>query len=197
MVSPRQLPTASSANQARDAAVQLGGGPLGGALLALGPAVALGSAVASDLLAALAALGLRGDFRPDRRDASRSSVRREATEGIGWLWAQSELRRILVVSLLLNLGVSAAVTTLVYDLGLRGVDPARIGLVSSVPAPGCSSEPSPPPASSAVSPMDIAGTGLAMAGTAVMVLPWVTAALRSRWPCSSQACSARWPATPP
>lgn len=175
VVPPAQLPTASSANQARDAGVQLGGGPLAGALLAFGALVALGSAALSYLLAALAALTLRGDFRPDRPETSASSAWREAAEGIGWLWARGELRRILVVSLLLNLGLSATVTTLIYDLGVRGVDPSRIGLVSSVLGAGMLIGAS--AAATVVSRFPsgwVAVTGMTMVGVAVMVLPWVT-----------------------
>lgn len=174
VVPPGQLPAASSANQARDAAVQMGGGPLGGVLLAFGAVVALASSAGSYLLAALAALRLRGDFRPDRGDASRSSALRQAAEGIRWLWAQAELRRILVVSLLLNLGLSTAVASLIYDLGVRGVDPVRIGLVSS--ALGAGMIVGAFAAAGIVNRFPsgwVAMTGMAVTGAAVMVLPWV------------------------
>lgn len=132
VVPPAQLPVASSANEARDAAIVLGGGPAGGSLLALGPVVALLATAGGFVVAALGALGLRGDFRPDRTGTGKKSARKEAWEGVRWLWEQQVMRRILVVSLLLNLGLTTATTALIYDFGVRGVDPALIGLVSGV-----------------------------------------------------------------
>ncbi|WP_431473154.1 MFS transporter [Ornithinimicrobium sp. W1665] len=109
------LPTASSANQARDAAVAMGGPPLGGVLLGIGAVPALAAAGAAYLVAAAGALVLRGDFRPERTTTA-ASVRAEAVEGLRWLWARAELRRVMTVALLLNLGLNAAVTTLLYHL---------------------------------------------------------------------------------
>src|SRR5690606_24219880 len=71
------LPTASSANQARDAAVAMGGPPLGGLLLGVGALPALAAAGAAPLVAAVGALVLRGDFRPERTTDA-ASVRAEA-----------------------------------------------------------------------------------------------------------------------
>lgn len=175
VVPPAQLPVASSANQGRDAAVALGGGPLGGALLVLGPVVALLSAAAGFLVGALAALRLRGDFRPDRDPEQSAPARREAADGVRWLWRQRVLRRVLVVSLLLNLGLNTAVTTLIYSLGVQGVDPARIGLVST--ALGGGMLVGAVAATQVVQRLPsglVAAGGMLLAGLSVMLLPWVT-----------------------
>ncbi|WP_134774101.1 MFS transporter [Ornithinimicrobium flavum] len=125
------LPRAMSANQGRDAALAMGGGPLGGLLLGLGPVVALGAAAGAHLLAALSALGLRGSFAPVARpEGHRASMRREAAEGLRWLWRQPVLRTIALVAAVLNLGLNAALTTVLYSFGAQGVSPGRLGLVS-------------------------------------------------------------------
>ncbi|MGA8045994.1 MAG: MFS transporter [Dermatophilaceae bacterium] len=130
VVRPEVLPTASAANQARDAAVSMGGAPLGGALLAIGAVPALVVTAAAYLVSAAGALVMRGDFRP-ARVTQRGSIRGEIGAGLRWLWARPELRRVMAVALLLNLGLNAAVTTLLYHLATTGEAPARIGLVST------------------------------------------------------------------
>lgn len=173
VVAPAQLPSASSANQARDTAITLGGGPLGGALLALGPVVALAATAGGFVVAALAALGLRGDFRADRGGEAASGWR-EAWEGVRWLWEQHVVRRILLVSLLLNLGLSTALTTLVYDLAVQGVTPARIGLVSTAIGAGMLVGALGATWVVARFPVGVVATaGMALAGLAVVTLPWV------------------------
>lgn len=134
-VPAEQLPTATAANQGRDAAIAMGGAPLGGMLLAVGPVVAMAATGLSFLLAGLSALGLRGDYRPQRAEGDGgggSSAWSEVRAGLVWLWGQQVLRRLIVVSMLVNLALSALLATLIYDLGARGVDPARIGLLSTV-----------------------------------------------------------------
>lgn len=174
VVSSAQLPVASSANQARDAAVQLGAGPAGGALLVLGPVVALLSTAAVFVTSALSALALRGDYRPDRDPATAASAWREAADGVRWLWGQQALRRILCVAMLLNLGLTSGVTTLVYGLGVQGTDPARIGLVTTVI--GAAMLVGALAATRIVQRVPsgvVATVGMAMAGLAVASLPFV------------------------
>lgn len=129
VVPSHHLPTASSANQARDAAVAMGGAPLGGVLAGIAPLLALLVTAGSYLVSAVAALFMRGDFLPDR-SAGRSSVVQETTEGLRWLWARRELRTVLMVALLLNLGLATVVAALMYHYATQGEDPARIGLIS-------------------------------------------------------------------
>lgn len=85
VVPPSLLPTASSANQARDAAVSMGAPPLGGLLLGLGAVPALLTAAAAYLVSALGALVLRGDFRPAPANG-KTSIRAEVGAGLAWLW---------------------------------------------------------------------------------------------------------------
>lgn len=130
-VPPSLLPRAMSANQGRDAALAMGGGPLGGLLLGVGPVVALGAAAGAHVLAAVSALGMRGSFAPAARpEGHRASVRREAAEGLRWMWRQPVLRAIGLVTAVLNLGLNAALTTVVYSYGAAGVSPGRLGLVT-------------------------------------------------------------------
>ena len=167
------LPTASSANQARDAVVAMGGPPLGGLLLGIGALPALAAAGAAYLVAAVGALLLRGDFRPERTTDA-ASVRAEAVEGLRWLWARAELRRVMTVALLLNLGLNAAVTTLLYHLATTGEDPARIGLVSTALGVGMlvGAVAAGPVVQRFPSGL-VAMAGMSLAGLSMLVLPFV------------------------
>lgn len=167
------LPTASSANQARDAAVAMGGPPLGGLLLGVGALPALAAAGAAYLVAAVGALVLRGDFRPERTTDA-ASVRAEAVEGLRWLWARAELRRVMTVALLLNLGLNTAVTTLLYHLATTGEDPARIGLVSTALGVGMlvGAVAAGPVVQRFPSGL-VAMAGMSLAGLSMLVLPFV------------------------
>ena len=167
------LPTAASANQARDAAVAMGGPPLGGFLLGIGAVPALAAAGAAYLVAAAGALVLRGDFRPERTTTA-ASVRAEAVEGLRWLWARAELRRVMTVALLLNLGLNAAVTTLLYHLATSGEDPARIGLVSTALGVGMlvGAVAAGPVVQRFPSGL-VAMAGMSLAGLSMLVLPFV------------------------
>ena len=182
VVDPEVLPAASAANQARDAAVSMGGPPLGGVLLGIGAAPALVVTAAAYLVSAASAVMMRGDFRPDRA-TERSTMRAEIGTGMRWLWARPALRRVMAVALLLNLGLNAAVTTLLYHLAMTGEAPARIGLVSTALGLGMLL------GSVAAAPVVqrfpsgwVAMVGLSLTGLSMMVLPfapgfWATLAV--------------------
>lgn len=141
----------------------------------MGPVLALGAAAAAHLLAALSALGMRGSFAPaPRPEGHRASVRREAAEGLRWLWRQPVLRTIALVAAVLNLGLNAALTTVIYSFGAQGVAPARIGLVSL--ALGCGMLAGSLVAGALVDRLPtgwVAAGGLAWLSGSVAVLPWL------------------------
>lgn len=172
VVRPEQLPAAAAANQARDAAVSMGGPPLGGVLLGIGAVPALMVTAAAYLVSAAGALLMRGDFRP-ARTTEPSTMRVEIGAGLRWLWARPPLRRVMAVALLLNLGLNGAVTTLLYHLATTGEAPARIGLVSTALGVGMLL------GSLAAAPVVqrfpsgwVAMVGLSLAGLSMMGLPF-------------------------
>lgn len=150
---------AQAANQGRDALLQLAGGPLGGALLAVG-AWLIGAAMAAcHLVAAVTAWILqRSVARVDGAAASdvasripdasgvpasdtglvaaaiaagKPNAMREIAEGFRWLLARVDLRSVLFVATIINLGFSSALTTVIYALQQQGHSPLTIGLLST------------------------------------------------------------------
>ncbi|GAA5144692.1 MFS transporter [Microbacterium pseudoresistens] len=135
---------AQAANQGRDAVLQLAGGPLGGALLAVGAwLVGVAMTVCFGVAAFMAWLLRRTPADPaleaavsngpvparDRNPAR--GVLREIGEGFGWLFSRPDLRGVLFVATIINLGFNAALTTVIYALQQQGHSALTIGLLST------------------------------------------------------------------
>lgn len=142
---------AQAANQGRDAVLQLAGGPLGGVLLAAG-AWLIGAAMAAChviaaatawLLQRSASASAPAPESADESDAADTGLlaaavavgkphaMREVTEGLRWLFARPDLRGVLFVATIVNLGFSIALTTVIYALQQQGHSPLTIGLLST------------------------------------------------------------------
>lgn len=126
---------AQASNQARDAALNLATGPLGGLLLGIGGWL-VGLVMATcDAVAAIAALFLRR--RTARKDAvtpsprERRSARLELREAFVWLVRRRDLLALLVIVTTINLGISITMTTTIYALVQQGTTAQVIGLVSA------------------------------------------------------------------
>jgi MFS family permease len=180
VVDRARLGSALSANQGRDAAIAMGAGPASGALLAAGPVLPLVASAVGHLVAALSASRIRADLHPRAGEAAtqeaapRASMLASAREGLVWLWGRPALRTSVLVGTLLNLGVNAAVATVIYQLQQDGTGPATIGLVMTTIGVGML-------LGSLVAPVllgrfptgRLAVAGLLLAVAAFAVLPWV------------------------
>lgn len=136
---------AQAANQARDAALQLAGGPLGGALLVVGGWLVGAVMAVCHLVAAVAASlipRVSGPAAPEPATATASAslpeggtrkpnAFREIREGFTWLFSRADLRGSLVILTIINLGINIAMTTVIYSLQQGGYSTAVIGLIST------------------------------------------------------------------
>lgn len=134
---------AQAANQARDAALQLVGGPLGGMLLAVGAWLIAVTMTAAYGVAALMAAMLgpisRGSH-PDADDepsagpagALRRNALREMREGFAWLFARADLGGVLVMITIINLGFNTVNTTVLYGMQQAGETTLTIGWISAI-----------------------------------------------------------------
>ncbi|MFA5595845.1 MAG: MFS transporter, partial [Trueperaceae bacterium] len=139
VVPERALGRAMAANQARDAAVNLAGGPIGGALLGVGGwlvgvGIALGHGVAF-----LAASVLRRRVPvaaqlPTKSDADGQtlSLFADARSGVRWLFRRPDLRGTLLIGTVVNLGFNLGVTAIIYSLQLQGYSPLSIGWLTAI-----------------------------------------------------------------
>lgn len=135
---------AQAANQGRDAALQLAGGPLGGLLLGVGGWLV---GVAMTLCHAIAALTAWVLGRQARRagvvdegavqdDSAAPAARKpnawaELREGFRWLFSRPDLRGVLLITTIINLGFNAAITTVIYALQQEGYPEFVIGTLSA------------------------------------------------------------------
>ena len=137
---------AQAANQGRDAALQLAGGPLGGLLLGVGGwLVGLVMTLCHALAAVTAWMlgrqarragvmdaGASGDEPPAPTDTSaKPNAWSELREGFRWLLARPDLRGVLVIMTIINLGFNAAITTVIYALQQEGYPELLIGTLSA------------------------------------------------------------------
>lgn len=142
---------AQAANQGRDAVLQLAGGPLGGVLLAAG-AWLIGAAMAvCHVIAMLTAWMLRRSASPTATPIAsettgaasgvgltaaavaigRPNALREIAEGFRWLISRPDLRGVLFVATIVNLGFSTAITTVIYALQQQGYSTITIGFLAT------------------------------------------------------------------
>ena len=204
LVTSDTMGRAQAANQARDAALQLAGGPIGGALLVVGgwlvgvvmavchlisavtaaaiPRLRGADAVvaseisdaagadaagadnagqdaasaglpmsesspmigvpAPDVVPGIAASGsIAAEADADAALAAASAVSaasvtkpnalREIREGFAWLFSRPDLRGVLLILTIINLGINTVMTTIVYALQQDGQSPAVIGWISA------------------------------------------------------------------
>lgn len=183
VVEPRTLGSAMAANQGRDAVVSLAGGPVGGVLLVIGHAVPFAAAAVLNLCGLLSVLRIRADLRPSRgapghdgEAPSRTGYLREAWEGFSWLLHRPELRGVMAISTIVNLGMNAAITSVVYGLQQRGESPATIGVATASVGVGMlAGAVLAPPLVRRVATGLLSTVGLAVCVGAVAVLPFVHA----------------------
>ncbi|WP_347124306.1 MFS transporter [Microbacterium sp. SY138] len=140
---------AQAANQGRDAALQLAGGPLGGLLLGVGGWLV---GVVMTLCHAIAALTAWMLGRQVRRagmiDTGADDVAEPSTvvepgvavkpnawaelrEGFGWLLSRPDLGGVLLITTVINLGFNATITTIIYALQQDGYSALLIGTLSA------------------------------------------------------------------
>jgi MFS family permease len=122
VVPARQLPAAAGAQTGRQAAVQLAGPPLGGALFGLARALPFLVDAVSYAFSIVSLLAMRAPFQ-EQRAPDTSSLRSRLAEGVRFLWGHPFLRTCAFLFGLANFvgpGVLLAVVVLGKRQGLSG-----------------------------------------------------------------------------
>jgi MFS family permease len=133
---------AQAANQGRDAALQLAGGPIGGLLLGVGGWLVGVAMTLCHLVAAVTAwmlgrearragivdAGAESDTSASADEAkAKPNAWAELREGFGWLMSRPDLGGVLLIITIINLGFNAATTTVIYSLQQEGYPELLIG----------------------------------------------------------------------
>ncbi|MGJ0390191.1 MFS transporter [Microbacterium sp. CGR1] len=138
---------AQAANQGRDAAIQLAGGPLGGLLLGVGGWLVGAVMTLCHAVATVTAWMLQREMRragildtgadavaagTETEDArAKTSAWAELREGFTWLLSRPDLGGVLLIITVINLGFNAAITTTIYALQQDGYSELLIGSLSA------------------------------------------------------------------
>ncbi|WP_435748639.1 MFS transporter [Microbacterium sp. PMB16] len=138
---------AQAANQGRDAALQLAGGPIGGLLLGVGGWLVGVAMTVCHAVAAVTAWMLGREARRagivdagaaeadgsaiDAGPAPKTSAWAELREGFGWLMSRPDLGGVLLIIMVINLGFNAATTTVIYALQQEGYPELLIGTLTA------------------------------------------------------------------
>ncbi|MGM1018323.1 MAG: MFS transporter [Actinomycetota bacterium] len=182
---------AQAANQARDAALQLAGGPLGGVLLAAGGWLVGAVMTLCHIIAGITAALLQRMTRPAAEvvaetapvapPRAKRNAGAEIRAGFEWLFSRPDLRSVLLVTTVINLGFNASLTTVIYALQQAGTSTLTIGWISTAAGGamliGALTAPFLVPRVGA-GMLTIAGLTVATVGSATMTLvhePWAIA----------------------
>jgi MFS transporter len=128
VVPARQLPAAAGMQTGRQAAVMLGGPPLGGALFGIARALPFVVDAISYAFSTLSLLAMRTPFQ-EEREIDRSPLRSRLGEGLRFLWGHPFLRTTALVFGLTNFmgpGLLLAVVVIGRQQGLSG---GEVGLL--------------------------------------------------------------------
>jgi MFS family permease len=131
VVSTEELATAYSQNQARQHVASLLGGPLGGALYAVRAWAPFLVDAISYCISCLTLSRIRTDLRPEPREGTPTRPMRQVQEGYRFIRHQPFFRTLMVWAAVNNLVLNACFFVVMMRLVREGVQPARIGLVST------------------------------------------------------------------
>ena len=150
LVPGEQLPRALAANQARDGAIQMASGPVGGFLVALPVWAPFAAQTIGHAIAWFFSRTIKADLRPGRAQASNATslseeadattealrVRDQIAGGFRWLKHHPTITTLTVLVAITAATLNGTIQTLILSLAASGANEARIGLVSTAIAVG-------------------------------------------------------------
>jgi len=131
VVPAEQMPSAAGAVTGRQAAVQLAGPPLGGALFGIDRALPFIADVASYAFSTISLLAMRTPFE-ETRERDRSPLLTRVREGFSFLWAQPFLRTCAFLFSLGNFVGPGLLLALIVIGRREGLSSFRVGLLTAV-----------------------------------------------------------------
>ncbi|WP_223623566.1 MFS transporter [Microbacterium sp. EST19A] len=130
IVGKQLLPDASAANQARDAAIQLGASPFSGLLFGVHPSLPFMVTAIARLGEAGAGIALRTDLRPGA-DGTASSDEADVTAGLRWLRRWAPPRVLILIVLGVNFALASCGTAIVLSQQQLSTEPWKIGAIQT------------------------------------------------------------------
>ena len=138
IVDAKDFPSAVSLQQGRSAAISMGGAPLGGWMYAVNRVWPFLGAVFGQTVTLLTVVGLRHiDFHPHRMHRGSASNGgwiqwlRFAWQGFRVLFTIPALGPMTITAMVVNLGFTGVMQTLIYSWTLTKVSPVAIGMIAT------------------------------------------------------------------
>lgn len=129
IVTPGQLPTAMSRNEARGSGIGLLGQPASGLLLTIASWLPFGFMAIANLVAVGCVVRVRRDLSVPARETVRRRLRTEIAEGVSWLWQRRFARFLVSLFAASNLVFQVLALTVMVIIRHDGGSPADIGAV--------------------------------------------------------------------
>src|SRR5699024_1358397 len=120
IVQTTQHTRAVAGNEDRRAAVEVGSGPAGGALLGLSIAFQPLAQLLGNLGSVLATLTMRRRYAPRTAGAERTRVGEDLREALRWMTSQPLRLQILAIASSVNLGANGIIFAVLLDLAADG-----------------------------------------------------------------------------
>jgi MFS family permease len=130
IVADQQLEQAWAATEARTYAASLAGPAIGGALFGIGSSIPFFGDAASYLISAGTVSRIRGRFLPQHTSA-RTSLWREAGDGLRLVWRHPLLRGVVIQAPLINFAFNGVLFAITLALRMHGTRPDVIGLAQA------------------------------------------------------------------
>jgi MFS family permease len=129
VVTPRQLPLAAAAEQARIGTVELVGPPLGGVLFGAARSLPFMVDAVSYVFSLGSLVAMRTPFQEKRAPEADANLRVQLAEGFRWLWSHRFLRTCAVLFTWVNLVFEALLLVLIVTGRRQGLSSGEVGAV--------------------------------------------------------------------
>ncbi|MEV4738437.1 MULTISPECIES: MFS transporter [unclassified Microbacterium] len=121
------LPSATAANEGRDAGLQLGAAPVAGLFFGMHPALPFVVSAVARVGQFFTAMSLRGNYAADRgQDGTR-----RWTDGIRWLILRGQPRTLVLLVAGVNVALAMSGTAIILSQQTRGTEAWQIGLIQT------------------------------------------------------------------
>jgi len=131
----QQVPEATALNQARLAAVNLAGPPIGGALYGISRSLPFVADAVSYLLSFIGVWLIRRPMQQERTEPREHPVK-ELVEGVRFVWREPFLRAVLLIAPPLNVALNGYAFAIIVILQQKGTPPVLIGAAETIIAVG-------------------------------------------------------------
>ncbi len=136
LIDSRQLPTAIANNQARDGAIELGSGPVGGFLVAIAIWLPFAVQTVGHAISWFFIRTIKSNLDPRTEGQEVGTAIGQVKAGFRWLFTHRTIFILILIAAVISFASSGLLLTVILHLADAGTNEAKIGLVSTALAGG-------------------------------------------------------------